>query len=346
MSAIQREVNHLLQLQARFNCDQVKFKMASESCLLKNDIAILRSELKNLRSQIRGLRATHEKDLARVRVQLNQPQPGSSRQEVKDNSLVLKPIGVARTWYKTKNGTPRQPTVGKMATGVIDLSVMPKHHAKAENPSYGLDGLAAFSHIWLLFHFHSNSTNGEQSFNKMKVAPPRLKGGKVGLFSTRSPHRPNPIGLTLAKILRVEGDQIHVQGLDLLDGTPILDIKPYIPDYDAPKVRSSNCDVESETEDEVRVPTWINQSESDLKVCFTPRAEECLKSLDKNDLVTLKNVDELREAIVDVLKADPRSNYRKDKCSDRLYFFQVDNVKVTAWFDEDVAEVIKVSLLN
>ena len=81
----------------------------------------------------------------------------------------------------------------------------------------------------------SLSEGSGKSFVKTKVAPPRLKGQKVGLFSTRSPHRPNPIGLTLTKLVKIEGTKVFVQGLDLIDKTPILDIKPYIPNYDIPK---------------------------------------------------------------------------------------------------------------
>ena len=89
-------------------------------------------------------------------------------------------------------------------------------HPGLENPQYALEGLENFSHIWILFHFHENSEDG-RNFVKTKVAPPRLKGSKVGLFSTRSPHRPNPIGLTLAKLTRIEGCKVFLQGLDLID---------------------------------------------------------------------------------------------------------------------------------
>ncbi|TPW18546.1 MAG: hypothetical protein FD126_3407, partial [Elusimicrobia bacterium] len=66
-----------------------------------------------------------------------------------------------------------------------------------------------------------------------KVHPPRLKGRTVGLFASRSPHRPSPVGLTLARLVKVEGDTLHLAGVDLIDGTPILDVKPYMPESDA-----------------------------------------------------------------------------------------------------------------
>ncbi|XP_006143774.1 tRNA (adenine(37)-N6)-methyltransferase isoform X2 [Tupaia chinensis] len=92
-------------------------------------------------------------------------------------------------------------------------------------------GLEQFSHVWILFVFHKN---GHLSC-KAKVQPPRLNGAKTGVFSTRSPHRPNAIGLTLAKLEKVEGGTIYLSGIDMIQGTPVLDIKPYIAEYDSPQ---------------------------------------------------------------------------------------------------------------
>lgn len=90
----------------------------------------------------------------------------------------------------------------------------------------------------VLFVFHKN----EGQCTKAKVAPPRLDGARVGVFSTRSPHRPNAIGLTLARIESVCGDTLHLCGLDLLDQTPIIDLKPYIPSYDCPRAEEDASD--------------------------------------------------------------------------------------------------------
>eukprot|EP00536_Pseudo-nitzschia_multiseries_P007872 jgi/Psemu1/196647/e_gw1.190.68.1 len=96
-----------------------------------------------------------------------------------------------------------------------------------------VSGLEEFSYIWILFHFHLNtqSAKKERRF-KSKIAPPALGGKKVGIYATRSPHRHNPIGITLCKLdrIQVHGPHdvtLHVSGLDLVDGTPVLDIKPY-----------------------------------------------------------------------------------------------------------------------
>ncbi|KAM6170355.1 tRNA (adenine(37)-N6)-methyltransferase [Rhynchocyon petersi] len=92
-------------------------------------------------------------------------------------------------------------------------------------------GLDQYSHVWILFVFHKN---GRLSC-KAKVQPPRLNGAKMGVFSTRSPHRPNAIGLTLARLEKVEGGAIYLSGIDMIHGTPVLDIKPYIAAYDSPQ---------------------------------------------------------------------------------------------------------------
>ncbi|KAM5194607.1 tRNA (adenine(37)-N6)-methyltransferase isoform 2-T2 [Mantella aurantiaca] len=91
--------------------------------------------------------------------------------------------------------------------------------------------LQQFSHVWILFIFHKN---GRLS-SKAKVQPPRLNGAKTGVFSTRSPHRPNAIGLTLAKLDKVEGGTLYLSGIDMIQGTPVIDIKPYIAEYDSPR---------------------------------------------------------------------------------------------------------------
>ncbi|XP_014669685.1 PREDICTED: nef-associated protein 1-like [Priapulus caudatus] len=137
----------------------------------------------------------------------------------------MEPIGHIKSWFKTKNGTPRQPTICSLSRGVlnIDKSVF-------NNPEHSLAGIEEFSHIWIIFVFDRN----DGRHLRAKVKPPRLNGKRVGVFATRSPHRPNPIGLTLAKLDRVEGATLHLSGLDILDGTTVLDVKPYVPEYDRP----------------------------------------------------------------------------------------------------------------
>lgn len=100
-----------------------------------------------------------------------------------------------------------------------------------------------FVHFRVIFLFHKNTNKAI----KAKVKPPRLDGGKVGVFASRSPHRPNPIGLTLAKLDGIIGNTLLLSAIDLLHGTPVLDIKPYIPDYDQPLAVDSKGNLESES---------------------------------------------------------------------------------------------------
>lgn len=137
---------------------------------------------------------------------------------------LFKPIGIIRTDFPAKRAVPRQPTVGSRLLGCIEINP-----TIFNNPAHALEGLENFSHIWIIYHFHKND-----SCTKSKVAPPRLNGERVGVFSTRSPHRPSPIGLSLVELHKIENTCIYFIGTDMVDGTPVLDIKPYIPLYDNP----------------------------------------------------------------------------------------------------------------
>lgn len=130
--------------------------------------------------------------------------------------LVVRPIGFARTPFNEKVEAPRQGMAGG-ASGTVE--VLPEYRD-------ALCDLEGFERIWLLFWF--DRAEGWHP----KVLPPR-SDAKRGLFATRSPHRPNPIGMTALVLERVDGLVLHVRGLDLVDGTPVLDIKPYIPYADA-----------------------------------------------------------------------------------------------------------------
>jgi tRNA (adenine37-N6)-methyltransferase len=156
------------------------------------------------------------------------------------------PIGYLRSIFQSKNGTVRQSGLSRYARAALTIQ-----RSVFNNPAHALENLAEFSHVWIIWVFHANSSSPTATTSgdiKAKVAPPRLNGRRVGVFSTRSPHRPCPIGLTLARLEGVEGDTLHLSGVDMIDGTPILDVKPYIPQYDSPggiECRS-NCDVDSE----------------------------------------------------------------------------------------------------
>jgi len=150
--------------------------------------------------------------------------PGLSPEEARlrfalpdDLVAPMKPIGVVRSPYVWREEAPRQATVGDARIGVIVL------RPGLQNT---LQDVLGFDYLWVLAWFHQSHGWRQQ------VMPPRDRV-KRGLFATRSPDRPNPIGLSAVQILAVVGNRIRVRGLDLLDGTPVLDLKPYIPAYDS-----------------------------------------------------------------------------------------------------------------
>lgn len=129
-------------------------------------------------------------------------------------AVTLEPIGVAHTAYDSKASAPRQAPLAD-APARIELF-------RQSGVEHALEDLGSWSHIWVLFWFD------RAGHWKPKVLPPRSETRR-GVFATRAPHRPNPIGLSAVRLLGVEGLVLHVSGLDLLDGTPVLDIKPYVP---------------------------------------------------------------------------------------------------------------------
>lgn len=138
----------------------------------------------------------------------------------------FRPIGVVESPFKEKFGTPRQPGLVSESRGSVLLR-------DDLNPD-SLDGLADYSHVWVVFVFHENQSVREgRETVKTKVHPPRLGGKAVGVFATRSPHRPNAIGLSLVAIEKIEGRRVFINGLDLIDGTPVLDLKPYLPSIES-----------------------------------------------------------------------------------------------------------------
>lgn len=141
-----------------------------------------------------------------------------------DNSVYqINPIGYISSCFKEKFGIPRQPLLAPAATGVIEL--LPPYN-KAE----ALEGLEKVSHLWLLFIF--NQSMDEKV--RLKVRPPRLGGNKsLGVFATRSNFRPNNIGQSVVRLDDIIDNKLYVSGIDLLDETPIIDIKPYIPYADS-----------------------------------------------------------------------------------------------------------------
>jgi len=246
-----------------------------------------------------------------------------------DNQFGWECIGKIESPFLTKCGTPHQP--GQLAThSTIKLSN--NKNASRWMPADALDGLEEYSHCWLLFHFHLNQSNPKGQ--KSKVAPPRAGGQKVGVFASRAPYRPVPIGLSLVKILNIDqqNGRVEIENCDLVNETPILDIKPYIPSYDMPN--------EKET---IKTAAWLNQAKQAktvTDVAFTGRAEKQIDDLCGSDAA------EFRSSLARMLRNDPRSIHRKETGSkegkDTIFFINFVKFTITAWFDQDHVEVLKV----
>uniref|UniRef100_A0A0D9XDY4 TsaA-like domain-containing protein n=1 Tax=Leersia perrieri TaxID=77586 RepID=A0A0D9XDY4_9ORYZ len=211
-------------------------------------------------------------------------------------SFPMASIGVVQSCFSTRNGTPRQPLVVPLARATVMLD-------PSRVPAAALEGLADYSHCWIIYVFHLN-TDLDKMWNdparsklKAKVRVPRLKGGKMGVLATRSPHRPNPIGLSVAKVEAVDGHSILLSGVDLVDGTPVLDIKPYLPYSDGVKAAA--------------IPNWL-EVDGALSVesiqfseHFISALSDCWMHVQKQSLYA--SADEFRALVKEVLSWDIRS---------------------------------------
>jgi len=201
-------------------------------------------------------------------------------------------IGVIRSPWKEKFAVPRQPGLIQDGGGELHL-LAPYNQAEA------VRGLEAFSHLWLLFIFHQTMEGGWRP----TVRPPRLGGNaRMGVFATRSTFRPNPIGMSLVELLDIRCDKnsviLKLGSLDLVDGTPVVDIKPYLPFAEAlPDARAGFAQ---------------HAPPADMPVSFSPEAQAQIAQQQHH-------YPQLERFITQVLAQDPRPAYRKGEEPDREY---------------------------
>jgi tRNA-Thr(GGU) m(6)t(6)A37 methyltransferase TsaA len=216
-------------------------------------------------------------------------------------SITFHPIGLIHSCFKEKFGIPRQS--GLIPEAEAQLEMLPPY-----NRPEAFRGLDQYSHIWITFQFHA-AIKGEW---KPTVRPPRLGGNqRVGVFASRSPYRPNPIGLSVVQFLKLDCSNkktiLHLGGIDLLDGTPVLDIKPYLPYSDAIT--------------DARAGYAFAAPGREIELSFSPEAEAVLTALD-ND-----KAQQLRQLIKQVLALDPRPAYLQEKQRNqfgmRLYDYNI-----------------------
>jgi len=169
------------------------------------------------------------------------------------NEIIIKPIGVVQSELKQRYETPRQGVLAKGSITVIHLNAK-------ENFDQAVKDLNGFERIWIIYQFHLNKNW------KPLVTPPRHTRSKVGVFATRAPYRPNQIGLSCVKLEKVEGLKIYISESDILDGSPVLDIKPYLP-YSDSFAASKTGWVKSGIEDiyEVIFDDKVKKSADDLR---------------------------------------------------------------------------------
>ncbi|MBE9066520.1 tRNA (N6-threonylcarbamoyladenosine(37)-N6)-methyltransferase TrmO [Leptolyngbya cf. ectocarpi LEGE 11479] len=230
--------------------------------------------------------------------------------------VTFTPIAHIQSCYPDRFGIPRQ--AGLVASAYADIVF----DATEEN-KLALRGLEDFSHLWVLFVFHGQ-TYGEF---KPLVRPPRLGGNKsVGVYGTRSPNRPNAIGMSAVRLLKISERKrklrLEVQGGDFLDGTPVIDIKPYVPYADAI----------AEAEG-----AWTVGQETPLPVCWSAEAEAVLmESLDPGP-------ERLRCLIEETLGQDPRPGYKrgKDGRQGQRWHMQLGNYSLFWRVENGTAEVIQ-----
>lgn len=228
--------------------------------------------------------------------------------------MQLCPIAHIRTPYKEKFAIPRQPGLVTQARGQI-------HFVAPFDDINCFRGIENYSHLWLLFHFHQTQQRGWSPL----VRPPRLGGNaKMGVFATRSTHRPNAIGMSVVALEGLEIKQgkpvLVVSGMDMLDGTPIWDIKPYIPYADAlPHARGGLAQDKPAT----------------MAVHFSPLAEQQLADCQRTHL---------RPLISAVLAQDPRPAYKKRASDQDQYGMRLDDINVRWTVAAGVAMVISVTL--
>ncbi len=220
--------------------------------------------------------------------------------------MEIEPIAHIRTDFREKFGIPRQSGYVEGCIGTIVFE--PKYR----NPD-ALRGLEGFSHIWLIFDFSESRREGWDPM----VRPPRLGGNtKVGVFASRSPFRPNSLGLSSVRLKSIEhtdeGDVLIVEGADLLDGTPIYDIKPYI--------RHSDCHTDA--------VSGFADAAMDHKLTVT----------DPDGLLHIISEEE-RKVLIECLKLDPRPSYHEDE---RRYGMRFSDYDISFTVEGNVLKITEI----
>ncbi|AKD38696.1 hypothetical protein I926_06880 [Pasteurella multocida subsp. multocida OH4807] len=218
-----------------------------------------------------------------------------------DLSLALTPIAFIHTPYKEKFSVPRQAELVQDGTGIIEL--LPPY-----NQPESVRGLEKFSHIWIIFQFNHVPTGKWHP----TVRPPRLGGNqRIGVFASRATHRPNPLGLSKVALRHIECRHgkvlLHVGPVDLVDGTPIFDIKPYLAYADS---EPNACSGFAQDKPERKLQVILSESVINM----------------------LQKIEQKRphftRFITDVIAQDPRPAYQQNRSNDRIYGCRLDDFNI------------------
>ena len=235
------------------------------------------------------------------------------------NEFIFSAIAKIHSPYKEKFAVPRQP--GLVPSAKAELEILPPY----DDINAFLD-LPEFSHLWLMFVFHKNPDQKKWS---PTVRPPRLGGNqRMGVFATRSPSRPNPIGLSLVEFhgIKQKNGKLFLQlsNIDLVDGTPIIDIKPYIPYADA--------------KPDALAGFAQKGPEPLMKVQFSNYALQILLQIETS-------YPDLKQLIIEVLQQDPRPAYKKNKPDFKTYAVNLSDFNISWNNKESVTTVVNIETI-
>lgn len=231
-------------------------------------------------------------------------------------------IGILSSCFRSKFGTPRQGMLVPSSKAFLKLTV----------PPISLNGLHEYSHVWLIAAFDTTSFLS-------RVRPPKMGTGntRTGVYSTRSPNRFNKLALSLARLERVDDTTLTLSGIDLIDGTPIIDIKPYHP------TEAISC---------ATFPRWVDTPPPVKNVVLSSTALSQVEAISLSHLKFFDSKTQLRQTIVQALALDPRTHIQISKdelnrdTAPYTYKFYIDNLLVTFESNDHGFEVISVTLLD
>jgi tRNA-Thr(GGU) m(6)t(6)A37 methyltransferase TsaA len=271
----------------------------------------------------------------------------------------LKTIATIQSCYKEKFGTPRQGLLVPESLGIL------KFKDEFRDPSF-IEDLKYFSHIWIIAGFHLSEKNSNS-----KIRAPKYEGMKLSVFATRSPHRPNPLSLSLVKIEKISPGELIVSGIDLIEGTPVYDIKPYIPEYDICELATSKLLANDNTfnvqfsekalsdlvdiliKNSASLPTEVfelngvenydgNHSLNLIDNILDPDLKMNVQQL---SLDRLRICIHLQKLITNTVLQDPRPIPYLQGYEDRIYGLSIYNLNIKFCYLSDNIEIVSIELL-